>query len=209
MKNEEEKANIEEKEKVRQDIVQSAQDVFKVYGWKKTSIEDIARKAGKGKSTLYHYFKNKEEIFFAVLMMEVEHVWEKLEKAIYRAGGFEAKLRSFFHVELREIFNTTNLYSSFCDYWVDNFMQIEERIACSHRDQNMALLIAIIKQGIQEGRVEERTEAELEKIAETLIQARMGFLIELARTTQEADFEVIEKHMKIFLDLIIRGLIKR
>jgi AcrR family transcriptional regulator len=41
--------------------------LFSQKGFYCTSVEDIVREAGVGKGTFYRYFKNKEEIFVAIL----------------------------------------------------------------------------------------------------------------------------------------------
>jgi len=200
---------VEEKEIVKQEIILAAQELFKHYGWGKTSVEDIAKKAGKGKSTLYYYFKNKEEIFLEVLMKEVASVCERMDQAVWKADTFDEKFRAFFVCELREILQTTNLYTSVRDYWIDNFMQIEEKAACIHKDRDIDLLTSILEKGIEEGRITHRNRDELHLIAETLIQTRMGFMIELARVNSEEDMITIEKQQATFLDLMLNGLLKR
>ena len=50
----------------KQQIIEAAGVIFERYGFKKTTMDDIAYAAGKGKSSLYYYFKNKEQVFEAV-----------------------------------------------------------------------------------------------------------------------------------------------
>ena len=50
---------------IRADILRAAEALFQKWGLKKTTMEDIAKEAGKGKSTLYYYFKSKAEILLA------------------------------------------------------------------------------------------------------------------------------------------------
>ncbi|PZR32764.1 MAG: hypothetical protein DI538_19000 [Azospira oryzae] len=45
------------------DIINSAKKLMQQYGLKKTTMDDIAKAAVKSKSTLYYYFKDKEDIF--------------------------------------------------------------------------------------------------------------------------------------------------
>ncbi|MFW6389223.1 MAG: TetR/AcrR family transcriptional regulator, partial [Marinilabiliaceae bacterium] len=52
---------------VRIAILKSARELFAKFGYRKTTMEDIAQALRKGKSSLYYYFKNKEEIFQAVI----------------------------------------------------------------------------------------------------------------------------------------------
>lgn len=54
----------------RQEIVDVAAGLFARYGFRKTSMDDIARAAKLSRQGLYLYFSNKEEVFKAV----VEHL---------------------------------------------------------------------------------------------------------------------------------------
>ena len=55
--------NIEEK---KQEIYKSATQVFFDKGYNNTTLGDIAKASKVGRSTIYQYFKNKEEIFHEV-----------------------------------------------------------------------------------------------------------------------------------------------
>ncbi len=44
-------------------ILEAASQLFREYGVKKTSLEDVAARAGVGKATLYHYVDGKAELF--------------------------------------------------------------------------------------------------------------------------------------------------
>ena len=44
-------------------IQKAAFDAFQTYGFRRTSMEDIARGAGMSRSALYLHFRNKEDIF--------------------------------------------------------------------------------------------------------------------------------------------------
>ena len=50
----------------RRQIVEGARAVFLTQGFDAASMNDIARKAGVSKGTLYVYFRNKEELFEAI-----------------------------------------------------------------------------------------------------------------------------------------------
>ena len=60
------------KEEVRTHIVGVARKIFTRYGFRKTTMEEIAAASRKGKSSIYYYFKSKEEIFRAVVEREAE-----------------------------------------------------------------------------------------------------------------------------------------
>ncbi len=56
----------------RRQIVDGARAVFLAQGFDAASMNDIARAAGVSKGTLYVYFKNKEELFEAIIEQECE-----------------------------------------------------------------------------------------------------------------------------------------
>src|SRR5260370_32569947 len=51
----------------RRQIVEGARQVFLAQGFDAASMGEIARVAGVSKGTLYVYFKNKEELFEAIV----------------------------------------------------------------------------------------------------------------------------------------------
>ena len=44
---------------VRMQIIEASKTVFKKYGFKKATMNHIAKASDKGRSTLYYYFQNK------------------------------------------------------------------------------------------------------------------------------------------------------
>lgn len=65
------------------EIAQAALAVFSNNGYALASIEQIAQEAGIGKSTVYEYYKTKEELFMAAIMAGAED-WITDLKAIGR-----------------------------------------------------------------------------------------------------------------------------
>ena len=50
----------------RESIIRAAHAQFRLYGYRKTAMEDIAGELGISRASLYSYFKNKDEIFRSV-----------------------------------------------------------------------------------------------------------------------------------------------
>lgn len=55
----------------RECVLVEAAKIFARFGFKKTSIDDIAKEAGVGKGTVYLAAESKEELFYQVLHREV------------------------------------------------------------------------------------------------------------------------------------------
>jgi AcrR family transcriptional regulator len=49
-------------------LIAAARELFEHYGYRKTSIDDVVRRAGVAKGTFYLYFRGKDELFLKVLM---------------------------------------------------------------------------------------------------------------------------------------------
>ena len=58
----------------KQIIINSARELFSRYGFKKVSMEEIAKKASVTKRTIYHYFKDKEALFSYFVKEELDKV---------------------------------------------------------------------------------------------------------------------------------------
>lgn len=54
-------------------ILEAAAKLFARFGFKKTSVDEIAAEAGIVKSTLYQHFKGKEDILLAVIVQEARN----------------------------------------------------------------------------------------------------------------------------------------
>ncbi|WP_299263499.1 TetR/AcrR family transcriptional regulator [uncultured Psychrosphaera sp.] len=70
-------------------ILQASLEVFGSYGYKKTSMQDIADALGISRPALYQYYKNKEAVFLAL----VEHTLNLGEQAAIK--GFKHSADNF------------------------------------------------------------------------------------------------------------------
>ena len=66
--------------KTRQKLVDVARQLFAKNGFENTTMNDIALSSGKGRRTLYTYFKSKEEVYYAVIESELERLSDKLDE---------------------------------------------------------------------------------------------------------------------------------
>ncbi|MFW6310298.1 MAG: TetR/AcrR family transcriptional regulator, partial [Prolixibacteraceae bacterium] len=102
--------NGSKKDVNRENILKIARDIFSKYGYKKTTLDDIANAVRKGKSSLYYYFKSKEDLFQAVIMKEVEILARELEIVINRNTDPVDKLRDYILTKLTTFRNLANFY---------------------------------------------------------------------------------------------------
>lgn len=63
-------------------IQQAAADLFQKFGFEKTSMDEIAKKAHKAKRSIYNHFGNKEELFCSSAKMEIKHIQTRLQEIV-------------------------------------------------------------------------------------------------------------------------------
>ena len=66
--------------KTRHKLVEVARQLFAKNGIANTTMNDIAVASGKGRRTLYTYFKSKEDVYTAVIESELERLSDKLDE---------------------------------------------------------------------------------------------------------------------------------
>lgn len=84
---------IKEKEERRKYIINIAQNLFMDKDYDAVLMNDIANEVGVNKATLYNYFKNKEALYFAVVLRGVQILDEMVKKEVKKGNtGFEKLL---------------------------------------------------------------------------------------------------------------------
>ncbi len=95
---------------VKDEIILQAQKLFKQFGLKKTTMDEIAIACGKAKSTLYHYFKSKEEVFDAVINTELTSLRNLISLKVGDERTLRDKLKTYFISFHQETIHKINLY---------------------------------------------------------------------------------------------------
>jgi AcrR family transcriptional regulator len=108
-------------------ILKSAQNIFGLFGLKKTTIDDISKNARIGKGTLYNYFKNKEGLFFAVVEREKnelkEHIKIELDKNKDKTA--KKKFEIYIKTKIRYLISLKNYYNIKADRLDKNYPEIK------------------------------------------------------------------------------------
>lgn len=71
----------EERERIRDDLLDAGRELFARYGLEKTTVAELTDAVGIGTSTFYRFFDSKEDLYVAVLEAEGEAVARRLEGA--------------------------------------------------------------------------------------------------------------------------------
>ena len=169
----------------KQQFIEAAGIVFERYGFKKTTMDDIAFAAGKGKSSLYYYFKNKEEVFEAVVAHEAKQLIAEINKAINSSHPAVDKLRSYVNIRMKRFVQRGNLATALNDNFLATFAYIE-KIQNNYRDLEIEMIAGIINEGINR---KEFKPVDANFTSEAILTCMIGFEVPLltkSKTSEES-----------------------
>jgi len=168
---------------LREKILSGADKLFQKYGLTKTTMEDIAREAGKGKSTLYYYFKSKEEIFDAIVQLEKVKLFNHVQEEISKVPTAAEKLKTFVTIRFQRLKDISNLYNVMIDEVREVLNQQSGDFSCPYRkqyDQKEANIVkSILQYGIVTGEFRVFSESDLDMMVFVFMSAQHGLELDL------------------------------
>ena len=132
-------------------LLQVAQGIFARFGLFKTSVDEIAKTARMGKSSIYYYFKSKEDIFKAVLEKELKTLREKIITAIAEAKSPQEKLRIFIITRMKYTKELANIYGALKDEYLRHYAFIQ-KLRANYDHEEINTVKNILQEGMK-GRV--------------------------------------------------------
>ena len=138
------------KSKIRREIVKVARKIFTRKGFQKTTMDEIARATGMGKSSLYYYYSSKEEIFEAVVVMEAQELKRKLNKVVHQGETPMEKLKDYIMFRLYHVKTVSNFYAVLKEDSLDQ-MKFVQRVRKKFEDEEYKMVYDILERGISEG----------------------------------------------------------
>ena len=137
--------------KTRQNLVEVAREMFARKGLEATTMNDIAIASGRGRRTLYTYFRNKEEIYLAVIEGEMERLSEKLEEVARMDVSPELKILSLIYTHLNMIKETVTRNGGLKAEFFRNIWMVEKvRKAFDEDEKN--ILQKVLEEGISQAK---------------------------------------------------------
>jgi TetR/AcrR family transcriptional regulator len=192
----------EEREIIRNKIIDRGKECFARYGIKKTSIEDLTKDLGIAKSSFYSFFSSKEDLFLHIFKEEREALKDSLlENSFlkYRTEPDKA-IRAYFHYVLHiannhPIWRKVFIEKEHVEITISS--SAEEEIRKIHRE-NVEMILPFFNEWADAGLLIDKDPRIL---AET-IYAVLSF-IRFRNEVEEKDFSEI---MNVFIDLLAENI---
>ncbi|HEY8561063.1 MAG TPA: TetR/AcrR family transcriptional regulator [Pyrinomonadaceae bacterium] len=199
------RSSVKQKE-VREAILDATDSLLSRYGYKKMTIDDLAKEVGIGKGSVYLHFTSKEEIVLSHIDRIIEQLKEKLAAI---AGGDEKpeqRLRKMLRTRVLHRFESVQHYTQNLNDLLaairPNFLARRER----YFTEEARVFISVIEGGQQSG---DFTEGDAAAIAESLILATNSLLPFNLTVEELGARRDVETKVSRLADLLLQGLCRR
>lgn len=195
---------VSESEQVRHQILEAAEGRFRIYGYRKTTMSEIAEDARMSAANLYRYFEDKQDIAAACAKRCMGERLERLREVL-RQRGLSAgeQFESFVLAMLRYTHDMAHEQKKINEL-VETVANERPEIVHEKNEAEQAMLAEILAQGNSSG---EFAVADVIATARTVHAATVLFNVPIFMGLYP--LQEFERAAKNVVGLIIRGLAKR
>lgn len=184
----------------RKKVVITAGQIFSRFGFRKTTMDEIANELKMGKSSIYYYFESKEKIFEAVIRHEANTLRNELTKAIKEVDSPVDKMKNYVFVRMKSFEKLANYYNAIFDKNLDHFDFIENVRAKYDREE-----LAILRLLLYHGKRKKVFKVDNSEYTALAIQTTLkGLEVPLFWKKKEVN---IEKRLNAILDVLFNGIL--
>jgi len=195
---------MEKDEIIIQDIVNGAKKLMQQYGLKKTTMEDIAQTAGKSKSTLYYYFKDKEEIFDKVINLEIDEFFQAVKTSVNKQADAVNMLKAYIVTKVKILRDKTNLYSIAIKNDLQGrvnkgFTNLRNR----YDNEEKLLISSILTKGVESKLFTNEIKTEIDTLSELLVSCIRGIEMDIIAHNKN---KTLADKADLLVEILIKGI---
>ncbi len=192
--------------KTREKLIDVARQLFVHKGVENTTMNDIAAASDKGRRTIYTYFKNKREIYNAVIERESDRQVERLRLTAQSDLAPEEKLRRF----LIGRFDTIDDVSSYHPGTIRSLFSLDfkrvERIRRMATVKEREILKEILNEGVRKGSFSRMQADRLEALLTMVFQGAYYCMIKGNLEEGAAELEELRRDV---VDFVMDSIVNR
>lgn len=197
----------ERERQVREDeIISAAERVFHQKGYYNASMDEIAKEAQFAKGTVYQYFMNKEDLYFAVTLKGLIQLYSYIQEAIKKGktGVEKTRLVGEAYYRFSLDFSDTFLLMNFGQHIKAD---IDASLNYQKNGQYGSMIFKTIAEVIEEGKTDGsiRSDLNTNKAVYSYFLLISGFFSRLSEvgTAYEKYFKISQEEISLFtLDLV-------
>jgi AcrR family transcriptional regulator len=190
----------------RDAILDAIERLLAHYGYKKTTMDDLAREVGIGKGSIYLHFPSKEEVALCSIDRVVARLQDRLHEIAGSSEAVAERLREMLRTRVLFRFDSVRDYSQGLDELFESLRPAY--MARRHRyfEAERGIFAKVLAQGRRQGHMEF---ADAPATADTLLLASNALLPYSLSARELGERADIEKKINRIADLLIRGLQRR
>ncbi len=201
--------SISKEDLMQEQILGAAKRLFSQYGFAKVTMDDVAKAIGKGRSTLYYYYKSKDEVLDAVITKQIHETHTLIQKEVDASKTVEEKIDAFYVAK----FKMAHQKHSFFDALelgmdadaISNFFQVKLNYYKSTTKWEGTLLTQILSDGMANGEINELSADEIENLVFILLSVSHGIKRKIRLENRTL---AVEPMLKQLSHLLMHGLKK-
>ena len=190
-----------------QELLASALEQFVERGYAATRLEDVAKRAGVSKGTLYLYFTNKEELFKAVVRDTIVRTIGEAEQDAAGFDGHSAELLRAILMKWWDQICSTNLagITKLMLAEGNNFPELAQFYNEEVVKRGSSLFTSVLERGIARGEFRPVDPAVMTQVLIAPVMMLMMWTLSFMPT---CEMPAIDPHafMDTFIDTTLRGL---
>lgn len=187
----------------REAILDASERLLAKGGYKKMTIDELARTVGIGKGSVYLHFSSKEEIALSHIDRIIERLKAKMQTIADGRGHPAERLRQMLCLRVLHRFDSIQEYADTLNEMLASLRPGLLKRRSRHFTEEAALLERVIVEGQQTG---DFAQGDAEDLAKTLVIASNSLLPFSLSTYELGERKAVEKAVKKVTDLLIRGL---
>jgi AcrR family transcriptional regulator len=194
------------REDVREAILDATNRLLARYGYRKMTMDDLAREVGIGKGTLYLYFKSKEEIALSHIDNIVERLKEKLLMIAREDAPAGERLREMLITRVLFRFDSVQHYTESLN---DLLAELRPQLLARRRsyfEEEAEVFAEVIEKG-QGARAFKPGDSR--EMAHLLLLATNALLPYSLSTQELGERTEIERKVSHLADLLLAGVLRR
>src|SRR5215212_5580817 len=187
------------------ELVQAGLQEFAIHGFAGTRLEDVARRAGVVKGTIYRYFTDKEALFLAAVRTEVAPIFEQMTGFVDAYPGTTRELLTLiFETVHRQLVNSDlRVLVRIIIAEGERFPALTELYYAETVSKGRALLERIVARGIARGEVRPGPAADL-----PLVLVAPAIMAAIWRMTFDRHAHIsADAFLQAHMDLVFNGLL--
>ncbi len=187
----------------RDTILDATDRLLSRNGYKKMTIDDLAREVGIGKGSIYLYFSSKEEIALSHIDRIIERLKTRLREIASGTGPIDERLAEMLCQRVLFRFDSVQHYSQSLD---DLLSHVREKLLKRRRkyfEEEARIFGAVIEEGQRSGHFVSGDGIDL---ARSLLSATNSLLPYSLSAVELGDRSTIESRTRKTADILIRGI---